>query len=244
MRTGAIIINTLAVVFFAAFLAYTFVGHRHVERMARDFAAEKTQELAEFTVGLAEEALKSPLVRKLLPAAQVTASERELADYRDDPQGYIGELVGQAPPPLDEASESLLTKASRWKPAVREHFDAVLGQLIRDLRIFSFSNLLAAAFAAWLAHRAKNTRPNATALLSLFLFASMAYCTHYYVDNLSFFKLLFNSRLGWWYPVLLLVTGLGTCFEYWRFKRKLERHGVQLDADPRGASPVPDTRPN
>lgn len=102
-----------------------------------------------------------------------------------------------------------------WKEALRRHYDRVLGRLLRDLRIFAVSNLIAAALAIFLATR---TGGDAAQLvwISFLLFAGIAYCVYSYIDRFSFFKILFDLHLGWWYPVLIATTFLTLLFKFGR----------------------------
>ncbi len=212
-----LIANPAVALFFVAFFVTTFFGRRHIDHMARDFVTAKTVTFAVPVVDLAEEAFKTPGVRRLLTKAQVATFEREFAEYRQNPAGYIAELTGQrAPAVLQPFKYPVLAKFMQWKQSVRDHYDRILERLFIDLRIFAGSNIVAAAIATWLAYRANDKTTGKCALLSFLLLAAVAYSVSVYVDRLTFFKILFNSYLGWWYPVLVAVTFVGLFLEYRR----------------------------
>jgi hypothetical protein len=217
MRRFVIIANGVTAVFFAAFLLYTFAGRGHVNYLARDFVAAKTQKYADPAVEIAEKTLRVGMVRKLLRDEQLAAFEAEIAAYRQDPQRYISELTGRLPSPaLPTTSNPLLMKVTQWKDQVRQHYDKVLGRLLWDLRIFASSNLVASLFAIMLATRAKGKDSSKLVWVSFLLFGAIAYCVYLYIDRFSFFRILFNSYLGWWYPGLLAITLIGLYLEYGR----------------------------
>jgi hypothetical protein len=35
-----------------------------------------------------------------------------------------------------------------------------------------------------------------------------------YVDSFTYFRILFSTYLGWWYPIILSITFLGLYLEY------------------------------
>jgi hypothetical protein len=104
----------------------------------------------------------------------------------------------------------------RWKVAIREHFARTLDRLVRDLRIFCGANLAAALMAAWCALRAGERRVHWLLGIAGLLLASVAYGAYLYVDGFTYFRILFSTYLGWWYPVLLGITFLGLYLEYGR----------------------------
>lgn len=217
MRQFVLIANGFAAVFFAAFLLYTFVGRGHLIHLARDFVTTKTQKFADPAVDAAEASLRVGMVRKLLPERQIAAIESEIAAYRQDPRKYISEITGRFPvttatPP----SNPVLAKVTQWKEKVRQHYDKVLGRLLWDLRIFASSNLVAALLAILLAARTNAAQSKKLVWFSFLLFGAIAYSVYSYIDRVSFFRILFNSYLGWWYPGILAITLLGLFLEYGR----------------------------
>jgi hypothetical protein len=66
MRKTTLVLNSIVVVFFVLFLAYTVIARQHLEALARDFVTEKTVAYSSPIVEVASESLESPLVKKLL----------------------------------------------------------------------------------------------------------------------------------------------------------------------------------
>jgi hypothetical protein len=214
MRRLMLIANPAVAVFFMVMFAYTFLGRRHVDHLARDFVTGKTQMFAATVVDLAEEAIKTPLVRKLLTNDQVGVFDREVAEFRRNPADYVAELTGQrVPAGLQQPNNPLLAKVLQWKQKVRDYYDLVLSRLLVDLRIFAGSNLVAAAIATWLATRADGKTAGRCDSLSFLLFAAVAYSVSVYIDRISFFTILFNSHLGWWYPGIVAITFISLILE-------------------------------
>ena len=210
-----LVANSATAIFFIAFFAYTFVGRRHIDHLARDSVTAKTQKFADPVVDIADKALKNKLVRTLLTDKQIAAFEGEIVEYRTNSRDYIGKLTGQrVPTAMRQFKNPLLIKIAQWKSEVRDYYDKVLGRLIWDLRIFAGSNMVAAVIATWLAYRPKGKAAKKTAWLSFLIFAAMANCVYMYIDSLSFFTILFNSYMGWWYPVLLVVAFIRLYLEY------------------------------
>lgn len=218
MRRWLIIANATAATLFAIFFLYTFLGHRHLDRLARDFVTEKTRAFAEPTVDAADEMLRAPGVQRFLSDEQLAALQLEIAAYRNDPARYIGELTGRRVPAAVNVrpDNPLMARVGRWKNEIRDHYNAVLAGLFRDLRIFAGSNVVAAIFGTWLAVRTGGRRPGVVLWLSFLLLAAIAYCVYLYVDQLSFFKVMFNLHMGWSYPAFLALTFLGLYLEHGR----------------------------
>lgn len=228
MRRFVLIANGFIAVFFAAFVLYTFVGRGHINYLARDFVTVKTQRLADPAVETAERTLRIRMVQKLLREEQIAVFEGEIAAYRQDPQRYISELTGRLPTPASPVSSNpILAKLTQWKEKVREHYDRVLGRLLWDLRIFASSNLIAALFAIMLTTRANAKNSSKLVWFSFLLFSAIAYSVYFYIDRFSFFRILFNSYLGWWYPGLLAITLIGLYLDYGRSKEDRDSGGLQ-----------------
>ena len=215
MRKLLLILNGLVALFFLSFFVYTFVSREHIALLARDFVTVKTQKFAEPVVALAEQTIKMPLVVKILLQSRIAAIQREIDDYRRDPVRYIAELTGHhSVADTGEVQNAVLTKITGWKDKVRQHYDRILGRLVWDLRIFAGSNAAAAILAMAVAYRATDPTAKRTLWVSLLLLGALAYSIYFYIDRFSFFKILFNSYLGWWYPALLAITFLALHLEF------------------------------
>ena len=207
MRLVVFIANSAIAIFFLVVFVSTFLGRQQIERLARDFVTAKTIKFAAPVVDLADAGLKSPVARKLLTKEQVTTCEDEIAEFRKTPGDYIAALTGRRDfiAPLQIKNPSVVT-VLQWKQKVRDYYSKVLGRLLGDLRIFIGSNIAAALIGIWFAYRATGKAATQMAWLSCLLVVSVVYCASMYIDRLSFFTILFNSYMGWWYPVLLIVT--------------------------------------
>jgi len=152
MRKTALVLNSIVVVFFVCFLAYTFIARRHLDALAREFVTEKTLVYSKPVVQIADEALDSPLTRKLLTDDQAAAIRNEIADYNNDPATYVSDLTRQRVRELPPAKANpLLAKVASIKEKIRTFYDNTPNALIGDLRIFSVSNLIAGMIAFGLA---------------------------------------------------------------------------------------------
>jgi len=217
MRTALLVISGLVAVFFAVAFSLTFFTRGHLIRLAEDYVIDRTRPHADKLVEVAEQAVKTPGANLVLGEEVLQATRRELAEYRDDPRAYIARLVAanDVPAAADPGKDApLKVKVLFWKDQIRSHFEKTLDQLLFDLRIFAGSNLVAALLAFGLAWRARPDRLRALLFVAGLLLASMAFTAYAYVDHMSYFKILMNSYMGWWYPALLALTFLGMVVEY------------------------------
>jgi len=228
MRRVTIALNATIAVFFSCFVAYTFVAQRHLDALARGFVTEQTLRYSRPIVDLADESLQSPLVKKFLSEKQNAAIRHEIAEYRQDPSAYIADLTRQktvAPNPQN--SNPLLEKVASIKKRIRLFYDNTLTALITDLRIFSTSNLCAALVALGLACWSRTNIQKSIVWFSFLMFVAVLYCSYLYVDGLTFFRILFRTHMGWWYPLLLCVVLAGLYLDYGR-----ARHAAEQVAEP------------
>jgi hypothetical protein len=220
MRLPILIASGCVALFFVVSLALTFFAKGYITGLAQDFVADRIQRFAEPTVEAAELALRAPGIKQVLDDEAIETTRQEIADYRRDPRGYIARLVtGERMPALAVApgpDAPLKERVLRWKIRIREHFESTLGRLVGDLRIFCGSNLAAALIAAWCALSARDRQVNWLLGVAGLLLASVAYGAYMYVDGFTYFRILFSTYLGWWYPVVLGITFLGLYLEYGR----------------------------
>lgn len=232
MRKTTLILNSIVVVFFACFLAYTQFARQHINNLARGFVTEKTLDYSEPLVDLADESLHLPLAQKLLSEDQATAIRREITDYRQDALAYISDLtrhnIGKMPV---QNSNPLLAKVAAIKAGICTFYDHTLNALISDLRIFSISNLIAGLLAFMLAFRSRRTVRQLLVWFSLLMFVAVLYCSCLYVDELTFFRVLFRTHLGGWYPVLLSGMIVVMYVDYGRHANVTEQYLANEDAD-------------
>lgn len=221
MRTALLTVSGLAAVFFAASVLLTFLARNYLTGLARDFVIDRTQKYADAAVAVAEQALAAPGIRLVLDEETFQVARREVAAYRTDPRAYVADLVAAGPPPAvpPGPNAAVLDRVLHWKARVRTHFDATLGRLLRDLRIFFGSNLAAAVAAFATAWWGRPDRRRGLLVVCGLLLASVAFSAYMYVDHFSYFKVLFNSYMGWWYPVVLAMTFLSLIIEHRRQSR-------------------------
>lgn len=211
----SLVLNSIVVMFFACFLAYTFFAQKQLESLARDFVTEKTLGYSKPMMEIADEAIDSPLVQRLLTNDQATAIRKELADYRDDPASYISDLTRQkVREQSPENGNPLLAKVMSIKSKIRDFYDDTLNALIADLRIFSVSSLVAGIMAFGLAFHSSTEIRRPIAWFSLLMLVAVLYCSYLYIDDLTFFKILFQEYMGWWYAAFLCITIVSLYLDY------------------------------
>jgi len=218
MRTALLIISGTAALFFAASFASTFFARDYITRLAQDFVIDKTRRYSDPLVEIAAQSVEAPGIKLIVNDEQVMVVRAEIAKYRDDPRGYIARLVaGDGQPAVAVGPKAALAeRVLGWKQSIREYFQQTLDRLIRDLRIFTGSNLVASVVAFAAAWWSRPGRRRGLMVVCGLLLASVAFSSYMYVDEFSYFKILFNSYMGWWYPVILAMTFLGLMVDYGR----------------------------
>jgi hypothetical protein len=219
LRAALLIVSGLAAAVFAAAFAATFFAKGHITRLAEDYVIDRTRTHVDPLVRITEQGLRAPGAKLVLNDEQLQAARREVAEYRQDPRAYIAKLVAEdgAPAVADPGPGApLKDQVLHWKGEIRAYFGRTLDRLLFDLRIFTGSNLIAALATFGLAYAGRRDRLRRLLLVAGLLLASMAYMTYVYVDQLSYFRILINSYMGWWYPALLGLTVLGADLEHGR----------------------------
>jgi hypothetical protein len=220
VRCAAMGLNLLTTAFFAGFLAYTVVARSHLEGLARQFVTEKTLHYAEPMVALTEASLESKLGQAWLSESQSTAMRREIDEYHQNPAGYVADLTRQARIARDQEPPSpLAAKVASIKERIRTFYDDTLAALVADLRIFAASNLVAASLALSLAWMSRGSVRRSVVWFSLLLFVAVLYCSSMYVEDLTFFRILFRLHIGWGYPVVLAAVLVALFLEYGHLSR-------------------------
>lgn len=236
MRRITITLNLIVAAFFACFVAYTFVARQHLDGVARGFVTERTLHYSRPIVELAGESLNVPLVQKLLTDEEKAAIRQELVQYGNDPSTYIGDLTREKMlPPNRRNPNPLLDKVVSIKERIRSFYDRTLVALISDLRIFSVSNLCAATLATALAFWSRKDIQKSVVWLSLLMLVAVLYSSYLYVDGLTFFRILFQTHMGWWYPIFLCVVLAGLYLDCGGLERTSEQTS-QLKAEQANAT--------
>lgn len=230
MRKLSIALNSIVAVFFVLFLGYTFVARQHLEGLAREFVTGKTVQHSAPLMETAESALDSPLVRKVLSDEQEAAIRQEIDEYHRDPAAYIADLTRQKllVRKPEKKPHPLLKKVASIKERIRAYYDETLAALIADLRIFAASNLIAGLLALLIAYRSREQIQKSVVWFSCLMFVGVVYCSMLYIDDLTFFRILFRTHMGWWYPVLLCAVIARLQWEFGRAKTRSEPSVAEL----------------
>ncbi len=205
MRQAALVLNSVTVLFFVGFLAYTFVAREHLTGLAREYVTVKTAKYSDTVISTAEQSLDAELVRKLLGTERQQAIRAEIAAYRANKSAYIADLTRQKQ--IKENTRlvnPLLKQVDYVKEKIRTYYDETLTALIQDLRIFSTSNLIAALLGWWLAFRSPEAIRLPVVWFAILMFVAVVYSSVLYIDDLSFFRILFRLHPGLGYPLGLV----------------------------------------
>jgi len=216
MRTSLIWLSAVFTIFFAVSFAFTFFNRNAVMHRAEDFVIDRTKAYADPLVGIAEQGIQVPGIERVLDPRIIEEIRREVTEYRDDPRAYIAKLVADQQFPLAKPGNEgdLKAKLLSWKSEIRAYFETTLNRLVLDLRIFLGSNLVASLVALVCAWRGRPDRLPRLLLVCGLLIASVLFSTYMYVDSFSYFKILFNTYMGWWYPAVLGITFLSLVVEH------------------------------
>src|SRR5205814_42007 len=137
-------------------------------------------------------------------AAIREAIRAEVDAFRQDPNGYVRELVKRGAT-IQLPKHPLAAQAIEWKNKVRDHFETVLAGLIRDLRIFSGTNVVAALLGACLAYYARGRWRYHVLATSALLLVVLGFQMYVFVDGLRFFSIISYARVGWSYPLTVAI---------------------------------------
>lgn len=208
MRKLTLALNTLSAVLFLAFFTYTFVARTHLESIARNFVTEKTLDYSAPIIDTVEKALDVPLVAKLVSKNDIKLARTEIDAYRKAPTTYVADLTGKQIPKPQGKLGAFAQKAADAKNAIRQFYNDTLTALISDLRIFSGTNIVAACVALFLATKSPPSIRQTLIVFSLLLFVAVVFCSYLYINDLSFFRILTSTHMGWWYPAIVSVVAV------------------------------------
>ena len=214
MRATIIFLNFFVVLFFGVFFAYTFVGKKHIESLARDYAISKTVAYVTPLVDSLAENFQKKTVQLLTPEKQKKQIQSQIDSFRRNPDSYLERLAKES---SNSASQSkLLEKLAPFRSKALLHLNKKIDALLRDLRIFSGSNFVAGFVALLFAFRSP---PKVRALLvwlSFLMFVAVCFASYIYIDDFSFFRILSGGHMGWFYPFLLSYFIIRLFWEGWR----------------------------
>lgn len=208
-------LNLLGAVASLLLLLSTWFTKGIIIRHAQDIALEKTRSYLAPVIPAAEKLLKQPLLTKAIPPALTGKIEKEIANYQESPDAWLlGIAAGtrarakefdfpEVKNPLARKSLDFLTHRLT---GARKHFKKSFDNLMRDLRIFSGTNLTVFLIAAGLCFTARTPQSRrwlavwsalllTTTILSIFLYAGQGWA----------WNILTNRYPGWAYPVAHLL---------------------------------------
>jgi len=217
MRTAILIISGTTGVFFAVSFALTFFARDYITRLAQDYVIDKTRHYSTPIVSAAEQAVNAPGIKRFFNNEQLNVARAEIAKYREDPRQYITKLVagdGQPPAVPIGPNAPVAEQVFGWKQKIRAYFQLTLDRLLRDLRIFTGSNFVASIIAFAAAWWSRPGRRRGLVTVCGLLLASVVFSSYMYVDEFSYFNILMNSYMGWWYPLILILTFFGLMIDY------------------------------
>lgn len=214
LRKISLVLNALVVVLSLALMGYTFFAKSHLVEHTRAFVTEKTLEHSKKMIGLMRSGMDSPLYQKLLSEERRAVIEDELKLYDADPVEYVAKLTSA------KKSSFGTGKVAEFKESVQKYYQSTLDELVRDLRIFAGSNLVAAVFAIFLLLNQKLSQNRKLVAFSLFVFVAVAFSSYSYLEGVSFIRVMLKNHLGLWYPVTILIMILSLVFEFELHKKK------------------------
>jgi hypothetical protein len=203
VRTALIVVNFAVAVASAVIFGYTFFAREHLIGLAEEYAIGKTVEYATPAVEYVEAALNHPAAI-LVPGHIRAAVRAEVDAFRQNPNGYVRELTARGAA-VQLPNHPLAAKAVEWKNKVRDHFENVLAGLIRDLRIFAGTNVVAALLGAVLAYHSRGRWRYHVLATSVLLLAVLGFQIYLFIDGLTFFRIISDARVGWSYPLTVAL---------------------------------------
>jgi hypothetical protein len=203
VRTALVALNLLVATAFAGLFAWTFFAREHLIALAEEYVVAKTVIHATPLVEKLDAVLQNPLAGLAPPVR--AAVRAEIDAFRADSPRYVRELVAKGAA-IEKPKHPFAERVGAFKEQTQAYFDKTLTGLIRDLRIVSGTNLVAALLAAWLASRATGRWRLHLLCVSGLLVLALGLHIYLFIDSLSFFRILIGARLSWSYPVFLALT--------------------------------------
>lgn len=208
LRKISIALNAIVILLSLGLFAYTFFAKSHLLEHTREFVTEKTLSYSKPLVETTRAGLESPLAKKWVSEEHRALVVSELATYDSDPVEYVASLTSAEPSSFGTG------KIAAFKEKVHGYYQSTLTELLRDLRIFSGSNVGAGIFAILLLFSPRFKGSKKLVTFSFVIFAGVAYSTVSYIEGVSFLTILLKWHLGWGYPVLIILTILSLVFEF------------------------------
>lgn len=227
MKLTLRLIGVAGVVVFGLALALSYLSPIHVERAARGFIQSQIERQVTDELGIVREGARETRVGRLAEAiakrhneeirvlrerlatrinAQVVAAVARMQDLSCE----CRERMRQG---LDAATELHLSTLGRAEPQLRRiiegRYSEIVADLLRDLRIFTGTNLLAFLLLLVLSI-VKPSRMRQRFVPGALLGAAAVTASAFYLFGQNwFFTLLYGDYVGWTYGIwLLLISGL------------------------------------
>lgn len=201
-------LNSIIVISSLTIFGYTFFAKAHIVEHTRAFVTEKTLAYSMPAVELMRVGLETRLSQRLLSEPLRAEISNELSTYDSNPTEYIKSLTSNRVPDFGDG------RVADFKKNVHGHYQSILEALVRDLRIFSGSNMVAGLFAIYLLRATGGKDDGKVIAFSFIVFAAVAFSSYSYFQGVSFLRILLNTHLGWWYPVGVMVTIIGLVLDY------------------------------
>jgi hypothetical protein len=208
-------LNLLGAMISLLLLLATWFAKGAIVDHARQVALEKTRAFVDPVIPGAEKLLEQSLVAKALPPGVKAKLAEEIATYQESPNSWLLTIADntrdrasefefpEVRNPLARKSLDFITKRLA---GAREHFQNSFANLIRDLRIFAFTNLSVFLTAAVLCFISKNpeSRYWLTAW-SVLLFVVTVISIAIYANQSWVWNVVWNRYEGWAYAGTHLV---------------------------------------
>ena len=190
-------------------------------RAAGEAAARKIGPTVEKAVHAAEVAAKLPGVRKLAHLPPVRKALEQLAEYRQDPAAFLAE---HAPNSADvELPGPLKLVFPNWQKEMREHYAAEVGHIVRGVRVFLLTNLLAGLLCAAWAWRAPAADAERLAAIGGLLLLATGFALVLKFAGRVGIDVFVGTRVAWWYPLVVGIVFLSAWLTLSRDRRLGQR---------------------
>lgn len=240
MKEGALKKTVLFVqLFFALIFLVTFVCTYFLKDRvlsdSRQIITEKVSSGIYGKIDFIEEVINAKKAKALLADYQIEVINREISDFRNDPNGYVREMTLKSADQIVLPSElktdnklknALIQKVFGWKEKIRTHFNASFDGLVLDIRIFLLSNVIGLIVAAIVNWRADQIGRHAF-VYSMILTGVIILSSYFYINSNWFYDVLLNSYVGTGYPIGVLSMSAWLFWSY--FTVVLKRDKKNLD---------------
>jgi hypothetical protein len=213
LRKVLIALHLVGAALSVALLVSTYSAKSIITSKAKGIEVAKTRGFADPVADNLRETLDRPVIGKLIPGNVRGHLEKELNDYEASAEEWLKRLavggVNRAKefdfpeiqnPLARKAIDALKGKVSD----VKARLDVTYDNLIRDLRLFAITNIVAFMLAASLGLLARTPRSRHWLVAySSIMLGSMVFSIAFYVGQNWIWNILRNDYLGWQYPAVV-----------------------------------------